>query len=85
MTAEHARLSALLEDQATKLGGRKAVAGLLGIAPTEVSDLINGRRFVTMRQALRIENVLGVSARDLLIESAIAKIDEDLAKVRAQP
>lgn len=83
MSPEHKRLSGLLEDAANKRGSRVALARALGFSPTSVSDLINGERFVTMRQAIRIEEVLGVPARALLIEAAIARIDEDLPDARA--
>jgi plasmid maintenance system antidote protein VapI len=82
MPPEHARLAALLEDAAVKRGSATALANALGMNQKEVSRLINGKRFLTMRQALRIEEVLGVSARELLIEAATARIDEALAKAR---
>jgi plasmid maintenance system antidote protein VapI len=83
MSPEHQRLAALLREAATTRGGIRALAVDLDLDRRGIRDLINGDRFITMRQALRIEEVLGVSARDLLIEAAIAKIDEELAKARS--
>jgi plasmid maintenance system antidote protein VapI len=76
----HDRLAILLEDAANKHGSRAALARALDIHATEIRDLINSRRFVTMRQALAMEDVLGIGARTLLIEAATAKIDEALAR-----
>jgi plasmid maintenance system antidote protein VapI len=83
VSPEHARLSILLQDAANQRGGKAALARELGISATGLGDLINSNRFVTMRIALRIEALLGVSARALLIEAATIRIDEDLAKARA--
>lgn len=77
-------LAELLDAAATKAGSAAALARQIGITRAEISDLILGKRLVTTRQALRIEAVLGVSARDLLIEACIAKIDDALARARAQ-
>jgi plasmid maintenance system antidote protein VapI len=82
MSPEHARLAVLLQDAAAQRGSQVALARDLDLSPAEIGDLIHSRRFVTMRQALRIEAVLGVKARELLIEAATAKIDEQLAKIR---
>ncbi len=82
MSPEHARLAILLQEAAATHGGQSALARLLGLTATEINNLINSRRFVTMRQALRISEVLGVDARSLLIEAATNRIDEELAKVR---
>lgn len=82
MSPEHARLATLLQGAANQRGGKAALARELGISATGIGDLINKRRFVTMKLALKIEEVLGVSARELLIEAAIIRIDEALAEVR---
>lgn len=55
----------------------------LATPPQKASDE-HGERFLTTRQALWIEEVLGVPARDLLIEAAIHEIDEKLAKARGE-
>lgn len=81
MSPEHARLAILLEEAARECVSRAALARKLELHATEVRDLINSRRFVTMRQALAIQKHLRVSARALLIEAAINRIDEELAKV----
>jgi hypothetical protein len=47
-----------------------------------VNALINGKRHVTIRQALAVERLLGVPARGILMEAAAARIDEVLAKAR---
>lgn len=87
MSPEHARLAILLEDAVREYGSRAALARALDMHTTEIRDLLGperpGKRFVTMVQAISIERVLGVSARELLIEAAIARIDEELPKARA--
>lgn len=82
MSPEHQRLSQLLEEASGKYGSRRKLAKELLISTSALGYLITGTRFVTMHQALRIEAVLGVSARELLIEAATAKIDEALEKAR---
>jgi plasmid maintenance system antidote protein VapI len=82
MSPEHIRLAAALVEAIAQYGCQAALARHLGISPSELSDLINSKRFVTMRQALRIEAKLGIPARELLIEAYTAKVDEDLAKAR---
>jgi plasmid maintenance system antidote protein VapI len=76
--AEHTRLAILLQNAAASRGSQAALARELGLNAPEISDLINSKRFVTLHQALRIERVLGVEARALLVEAATAKIDEAL-------
>jgi plasmid maintenance system antidote protein VapI len=82
MPRKHARLAALLQDAVIKYGGIVALAKLLGLHQREIARLIAGERFVTARQAVKIEAVLRVSARALLIEAATVKIDKDLAAER---
>ncbi|HET6606720.1 MAG TPA: helix-turn-helix domain-containing protein [Rhodopila sp.] len=84
MSPEHARLAILLQEAAQKRGSQAALARDLELTKAAVSDLINSKRFVTVNQALRIEEVLGVSARELLIEACVAKVDEELERVRGQ-
>jgi len=84
MSPDHPRLAIILSAGADERGGQAVLARDLGLDPKEVSDLINGRRFVTLRQALRIESVLGVSARELLVEACIARVDEELARARGK-
>lgn len=84
MSPEHARLAILLQEESQRRGSRKALAADLGLTGAEISDLINSKRFISMRQALSMEAVLNVSARDLLIEAAIARIDEALADERSK-
>jgi plasmid maintenance system antidote protein VapI len=80
--ALYTRLANLLQDATKKRGGQAALARELGLSTSEISDLIHNKRFVTLRQALAIEGVLGAPARELLIDAAIAKIDEDLTRAR---
>lgn len=82
MSPEHARLAILLQAAAQERGSQAALSRDLDLDQKEVGNLINGKRFVTVRQALRIEAVLGVSARDLLIEACTARVDEMLARAR---
>jgi hypothetical protein len=84
MSPDHPRLAALLNDAVPKYGSISALARALGWDPKEVRDLIGGKRFISMSQALDVEALLGVPARDLLIEAATAKIDEGLAKARGE-
>ena len=79
---EHPRLIELLEEATEDEGSQLALARKLGLLETEISGLINGRRFVTVRQALLIESVLKVSARDLWLEGCAARFDEAFEKVR---
>lgn len=81
MSPEHARLAALLQDAAQKRGGQAALARDLDLDPKEVSNLIRAKRFVTKVQAVKIENLLGISARELWLEAAAAEFDEWRAKV----
>jgi DNA-binding transcriptional regulator YdaS (Cro superfamily) len=78
----HQRLAALLHDAAEVRHGIAALSRELGIHPAQLSYLIHGRRFVSVDQALAIERVLGVSARELLIEACVARVHEELAKRR---
>jgi plasmid maintenance system antidote protein VapI len=78
-SCEHPRLVILLLAAATKLGSQAALASALDIDESRLSGLINGKRFVTMSEAIKIEVVLGVPARQLLIEAHTAKIDVMLA------
>lgn len=84
MSPEHARLAILLQDAATARGGQAALARDLDLDAKEVGNLINGKRFITMRQALRVEAVLGERAEELLYESCRKKVDEALAAWRAK-
>ena len=84
MSPEHDRLSNLLLDAAQKHGSRAALARALELDRSQIGALINGKRYVTITQALKIEKVLGVSARELLIEAATSRIDEELSKARAR-
>jgi hypothetical protein len=79
---EHARLIILLLAAADVRGGQAALARELDLDPVELSNIINGQRFVTTRQAIHIEAVLGVSARQMLIEAAMLKVDYALARER---
>jgi plasmid maintenance system antidote protein VapI len=76
----HARLAALLQDAAQARHGVAALARELGINASQLSYLIHGRRFVSVEQAIAIERVLGVSARELLVEACVSRVDEELAK-----
>lgn len=57
-----------------------ALARTLGFSAVEVANLINGKRFVTVSQALLIERALGVSARELLVKAQTHWIDEALER-----
>ncbi len=48
-----------------------------GLHPWTISQLINGVMRLTPRIALKLEPVLGIDARDLLM----LQVDEDLAKL----
>jgi DNA-binding transcriptional regulator YdaS (Cro superfamily) len=75
--AQFTRLAMLLLDAADKRGGQSSLARDLGMRTSEISALIHDRRYVTRRQAMAIEDLLGASARELLIEAAIAKISPE--------
>lgn len=82
MSPHHTHLSVLLADAATQRGSQAALASDLGLGANELNALINEKRHVTIRQALKIEALLGVSARDLWVEACIAKGDAALTKAR---
>jgi hypothetical protein len=77
----HTRLSVLLADAATQRGSQAALASDLGLGASELNALINGKRHVTIRQAIAIEDLLGVPARGILLEAAIARIDQALGRL----
>jgi hypothetical protein len=54
-----------------------------GVPGSEVSGLIHGHRFVTVRQAKLIEKALHISGQELWTEGVIAKGMREYAKVRA--
>jgi DNA-binding transcriptional regulator YdaS (Cro superfamily) len=76
----HQRLAGILHDAVESRGGVAALARELGINPSQLSHLLHARRFVSVEQALAIERVLGASARELLIEACVARVDEALAR-----
>jgi plasmid maintenance system antidote protein VapI len=78
--AQSPAFSSLLEDAAQQRGSRAALARDLGLDAREVARLINSERFVTMRQALAIEKVLGLRAEGLFYEASRLKIDEALVR-----
>jgi plasmid maintenance system antidote protein VapI len=84
MSPDHPRIRELLKDAVQQHGSLSALARALGWDPKALRDLIRGKRFVSVRQALDVQALLGVPARDLLIEAAIAKIDEELAKAKSK-
>ena len=79
---KHARLSILLEEASVKYGSRSALARVLGIHHTAVGAIINGKRFVTIRQALLIEAALGINAREILCEVCFLKVDAEIARAK---
>lgn len=82
MAPAHTRLVALLLDAAAQRGGQAQLAKALGIHETQLSNLINEKRHVTIRQALAIEDLLGVSGEQLWDEACIAKGRQAFAKAR---
>jgi plasmid maintenance system antidote protein VapI len=82
MTDHYSDLATLLLAAAAQRGGQAELARALGIGEARLSDLINEKRHVTIRQAIAVERVLGVSARGILMEAAAARVDEMLAKAR---
>jgi plasmid maintenance system antidote protein VapI len=82
MNPQHVRLAILLQEAAAERGGQAALARALGFDPKEVSNLIHGRRFVTVKQALKIEALLGVSAEELWVESCVARGHAAFAKAK---
>lgn len=83
MSPEHPRLAAILQDATTRYGDRESLAKALRINSARISNLINGRRFITMPEALKVEKLLGFDARSILVEAATLRIDEELPKARA--
>jgi plasmid maintenance system antidote protein VapI len=82
MPPEHTRLAILLQGAAQERGGQAALARDLDLDAKEVSNLINSKRFVTKTQAVKIEKLLGISARELWLEKSGVEFDEWRAKVR---
>lgn len=50
----------------------------LGISQTYLSDILTGRRAISVYVAIGLERVLGLDAREILI----AQIDDDLTKAK---
>jgi plasmid maintenance system antidote protein VapI len=84
MSPAHAQLSVLLQEAAEKLGGQSALARATRLTATEINNLILGKRHVTIRQALHLEDVLDVSAEDLWQEACIEKGRQAFTKARAK-
>lgn len=83
MSPEHPRLASILVDAIEKYGDQDRLAKALRINSARVSNLIQGRRFITMPEALKVEKLLGFDARSILVEAATLQIDEELPKARA--
>jgi len=58
----------------------KAVAEQIGISATYLSSIINERRLVTAKMALKLEKVLGLDSVDLMQRSAKLAVELELAK-----
>jgi plasmid maintenance system antidote protein VapI len=84
MPPEHARLSALLEGAVLDKGSVAALARDLRLNRREVERLIDGERFVTPVQAAKMQIVLGIDARELLLEAAAHRLDENLPAIIAR-
>jgi plasmid maintenance system antidote protein VapI len=78
----HAQLVLALELATKRAGSQKALAKESGLKPSEISNLINGRKLVTMRQAKIAEKVFHVSGEELWAESCVAKGMREFAKAR---
>jgi DNA-binding transcriptional regulator YdaS (Cro superfamily) len=79
----HAQLVLALAMAIDRAGSQKAVAKEVGLKPSEFSNLINGRKLVTIRQAKLLEKAFHISGQELWTEGAIAKGMREFAKVRA--
>ena len=75
-------LKALLLAAAHEHGSQAALARFIGISPTRLSQLINGERHLTIRQAQLIATALGADAEVLWDESCIARGRAAFAKAR---
>lgn len=63
---------------------QKAFASLLGVQPSHLSEIINGKRALTTDMAIRIEKAIGIPAKILLaaqtqydLETADIAIDDN--------
>ena len=79
----HAQLALALTLASKRAGSQKSAAKEIGLKPSEFSNLINGRKLVTIRQAKLLEKALHISGQELWTEGAIAKGMREFAKVRA--
>lgn len=57
---------------------QKDLAQRLGISEQYLSDILLGKRGISVYVAIGLERVLGLDARELLI----AQVDDDLAKAK---
>jgi plasmid maintenance system antidote protein VapI len=78
----HAQLALALDLSAKKAGSQKSAAKEIGLKPSEFSNLINGRKLVTIRQAKLLEKAFHISGSELWTEACIAKGMREFAKVR---